>query len=90
MAEIFGTEGADSLVGTDEADSIFGLDGGDTLVGSRGGVTPLSVAWGLILYYPLGIITGFLPEKEMILFRVIEVLVGVEQIRCLVISETTC
>ncbi|EAW38371.1 hypothetical protein L8106_10116 [Lyngbya sp. PCC 8106] len=37
MAEIFGTEGADSLVGTSEPDSIFGLDGGDTLQGSQEG-----------------------------------------------------
>jgi Ca2+-binding RTX toxin-like protein len=37
MADIFGTEGPDSLVGTDELDSIFGLGGGDTLEGSRDG-----------------------------------------------------
>ncbi len=37
MADIFGTEGPDSLVGTSEVDSLFGLDGSDTLEGSREG-----------------------------------------------------
>jgi hypothetical protein len=37
MADIFGTEGPDSLVGTDELDSLFGLGGSDTLEGSQDG-----------------------------------------------------